>query len=180
MAKKAHKLETYNQDYDIILRAITERLPIAYSKWSYINEIDPANYTAILDSILKDFEKYTFENSEYIYAETKAKITNYINTFEVAPQGSIDEFKFIFFLSRTLSENLEDKGLKVVSEVVLTAMIWLLDARLHSVKSRRKILTEQTIKMIHRNGIAKETGEIGLYLTYKCLYKHAEENQSKP
>ncbi len=178
MAKKSHKLETYNQDYDIILRAVTERLPIAYCKWSHINEIDSANYTAILDSVLKGFEKYTRDHSEYIYAETKAKITRYINTFEVAPQGSIDEFKLIFFLSKTLSENLEYKGLKVVSEVVLTAMIWLLDIRLHSVKCRRKTLTTEAIKMIHRNGITKETGEVGLYLTYKCLYNQAKEYQA--
>ncbi|AYQ57632.1 hypothetical protein [Bathymodiolus thermophilus thioautotrophic gill symbiont] len=176
MAKKPHKLPTYNQDYDIVLQAITTRLPIAYCKWSTVNNIDPANYTAILDSVIKGFEKYTLENFEYIYTETKAKITDYINTFEVAPQGSIDEFKLIFFLSRTLSENLENKGLKVISEVVLTAMIWLLDLRLDSVKCRREALSTQIIKMIHRNGIAKETGKVGLYLTYKCLYNSAKDN----
>jgi len=176
MARKDHELKTYNQDYTIVLTAITERLPIAYCKWSTVNSISPDNYTAILDSILKGFEKYMLGHSEYIYAETKAKITDYINTFEVAPQGSIDEFKLIFFLSKTLSENLESKGLTVVAEVVLTAMIWLLDMRLDSVKCRRHALTEQIIKMIHRNGIAKETGEVGLYLTYKCLYNSAKDH----
>ncbi|CAC9968006.1 hypothetical protein [uncultured Gammaproteobacteria bacterium] len=176
MAKQSHILPTYNQDYNIILKAIIERLPIAYCKWSLINNIDASNYTAILDSTLKGFNKYTLEHSEYIYAETKEKITDYINTFEVAPKGSIDEFKLIFFLSTTLAENLESKGLKVVAEVVLTAMIWLLDARLESVKIRRNTLTEQIIKMIHRNSVAKETGEVGLYLIYKCLYNSAKDN----
>ena len=176
MAKQPHKLPTYNQDYNITLTAIIERLPIAYCNWSAINNIDSANYTAILDSVLKGFEKYASEHSEYIYSETKAKITDYINTFEVAPQGSIDEFKLIFFLSKTLSENLESRGLTVVAEVVLTTMIWLLDMRLDSVKCRRHALTEQIIKMIHRNGIAEETGKVGLYLTYKCLYNSAKDH----
>lgn len=177
MARKSHKLPTYNQDYNIILTAITRRLPIAYCKWSYVNNIDEMNYTAILDSVLKGFDKYTSEHAEYIHAETKAKITNYLNTFEVAPNGSIDEFKFIYFLSITLSENLRNKGLETVAKIVLTAMIWLLDVRLESVQARRKTLTKQTIKMIERKSVAKETGEVGLYLTYKCLYNQAKNYQ---
>ncbi|SGZ68712.1 hypothetical protein BTHERMOSOX_1580 [Bathymodiolus thermophilus thioautotrophic gill symbiont] len=55
-------------------------------------------------------------------------------------------------------------------------MIWLLDLRLDSVKCRREALSTQIIKMIHRNGIAKETGKVGLYLTYKCLYNSAKDN----
>ncbi|VVM18444.1 hypothetical protein BSPWISOXPB_6910 [uncultured Gammaproteobacteria bacterium] len=32
--------------------------------------------------------------------------------------------------------------------------------------------------MITDGTLFKKTGDIGLYLTYKCLYKHAEENQT--
>ncbi len=178
MARKDHRLETYAQDYSIILTAITERLPISYCKWSYVNEIDATNYTLILDSALKGFHKYISEHTEYIFTETKSKINRYLNDFEVAPNKSIDEFKLIFFLSITLAENLKSKGLDIASKIVLTAMVWLLDYRFQTVGTQRKTLTKQTIKMIERGQVSKETGEIGLYLVYKCLYKYAENNQT--
>jgi len=177
MGSKEHKLSTYTQDYNIILSAITKRLPIAYCKWSTVNGISSEDYTIILDSVIKGFKKYVLDHSEYIFSETKTKINNYLNTFEVAPNDSIDEFKLIFFLSTTLSENLKNNGLDLVAKIVLTAMVWLLDYRLNTVSATRKILTDQIIKMIERNQLPKETGDVGLYLTYKCLYNQAKETK---
>jgi hypothetical protein len=180
MARKNYKFETYVQDYSVILAAITERLPISYCKWSYVNEIDATNYTLILDSALKSFHKYISEpeHTEYIFTETKSKINRYLNNFEVAPNKSIDEFKLIFFLSTTLAENLKSKGLDIASKIVLTAMVWLLDYRVQTVGVQRKALTKQIVRMIEREQLSKETGEVGLYLTYKCLYKYAKEHQN--
>ena len=35
----------------------------------------------------------------------------------------------------------------------------------------------QTINLIRDGILFEKTGEVGLYLTYKCLYRHVEENQ---
>ncbi len=173
MANVAHELKSYADDYDLILKAIIIRLPISYCKWSHVNDIDSTDYTLILDSVLKGVENHLAEDSEYIFAETKTKISNYLNTFEVAPNSSIDEFKLVFFIAMTLAESLKNKGLLRESKIVLTSMIWILDYRLSTKNAVRETLTRQVIKMIERNGLIRETGEIGLYLTYKCLYNQA-------
>jgi hypothetical protein len=59
-------------------------------------------------------------------------------------------------------------------------MIGLLDEKLTLVNAKRPKLTEQTINLIQDGTLFKKTGEVGLYLTYKCLYKYAEENQKNP
>jgi len=174
MAKEQHQLKTYEDDYHIILNALVERLPLGYLKWSYVNEIPSIDYTLILDSILKGVKKHITEESESIFAETKTKISAYLNTFEVAPNESIDEFKLVFFISMTLAESLISKGLQREAKIVLSSMIWILDFKLSTVNAMRNTLTRQIIKMIERNSLIEETGKYGIYLTYKCLYNQAE------
>jgi len=173
MANGNYELKSYANDYHIILKAIIERLPVAYAKWSLVNDIDAGDYTLILSSALTSVENHIAEESEYVFAETKTKINDYLNKFEVAPNDSIDEFKLVFFIAMTLAESLKSKGLLRESKIVLTAMVWILDYRLSTENATRTTLTRQVIKMIERNRLVIETGEVGLYLTYKCLYNQA-------
>lgn len=174
MAKEQYQLKTYEDDYHIILNALVERLPVGYLKWSYINCIPSTDYSLILDSVLKGVEKHITEESESIFAETKTKISTYLNTFEVAPNESIDEFKLVFFISTTLAESLIRKGLQREARIILSSMIWILDFKLSTVGAIRGTLTRQIIKMIERDSVISETGKYGIYLIYKCLYNQAK------
>lgn len=175
MANEIHELKSYGDDYHIVLSAIIVRLPIAYSKWSIINDTDAADYTLILESVLRGVEKHVTDESDNIFEKTKSKINDYLNTFEVAPNNSIDEFKLVFFTGMTLAESLKIKGLFRESKIVLTSMVWILDYRLATVNAMREKLTCEIVKMIERERLVSETGEVGLYLIYKCLYNQAVE-----
>ncbi|SMN11113.1 hypothetical protein SPBRAN_1353 [uncultured Candidatus Thioglobus sp.] len=165
----------YKPYYRKILPVFTQALPKAYEKYTEITKT-ACDDTSYLE-MEQDFEKCVMFYSEEIFIATSFKINTYLNDFSVMPKGSIDEFKIIFFLAQTLSIFLKRDGLETASKIVLSTMIGLLDERLITVNAKRPVLTKQTIKMIHSNTLFEKTGEVGLYLTYKCLYKHAQKNQ---
>jgi hypothetical protein len=164
----------YKPYYRKILPVLTKTLPKAYEKYTEITKTacDDASYLEMEQDFVKCVKFY----SEEIFIATSFKINTYLNDFSVMPKGSIDEFKIIFFLAQTLSTRLKRDGLETAAKIVLSTMIGLLDERLITVNAKRPVLTKQTIKMIHSNTLFEKTGKVGLYLTYKCLYKHAEEN----
>ncbi|CAC9538274.1 hypothetical protein [uncultured Gammaproteobacteria bacterium] len=168
----------YKSDYKRMLKVFTKTLPYAYKGYTEITSIQQ-NSTILLD-IQTNFARCIKFYSEEIFIATSYKINVYLRDFSVTPKGSIDEFKIIFFLAKTLSVFLERDGLKTASKIVLSTMIGLLDEKLTLVNAKRPKLTEQTINLIQDGTLFKKTGEVGLYLTYKCLYKYAEENQKNP
>lgn len=166
----------YKPHYKRILKVFVNTLPYAYNGYIKITGTQPDSAT--LKSIQTDFESCISFYSEEIFITTSDKINTYLNDFSVMPKGSIDEFKIIFFLAKTLSSFLERDGLKTASRVILSTMIGILDKKLTLVNAKRPKLTEQTINLIRDGILFEKTGEVGLYLTYKCLYRHAEENQT--
>ncbi len=166
----------YKPHYQRILKVFVTTLPYAYKGYTKITDIQ--HNAATLQGIQTDFESCIGFYSEEIFIATSAKINTYLKDFSVMPKGSIDEFKIIFFLAKTLSSFLERDGLKTASRVVLSIMIGILDEKLTLVNAKRPKLTERTITLIRDGVLFEKTGEVGLYLTYKCLYKHAEENQN--
>jgi hypothetical protein len=96
---------------------------------------------------------------------------------------SIEIKKILDYTHRIISNNqdeiTQEKGLKTTSKSILVSMIWLFDYRLYTQNSNRKILTKQLIKTISKGDLFKETGEVGLYLTYKCLYNQAKNLNNK-
>ncbi|CAC9485509.1 hypothetical protein [uncultured Gammaproteobacteria bacterium] len=166
----------YKPYYRKFLSIFTKTLPKSYEKYTEITQTacDDTSYLEMERDFVKCVEFY----SEEIFIATSSKINTYLNDFLVMPKGSIDEFKIIFFLAQRLSFFLKRDGLETASKIVLSTMIGLLDERLKTVNAKRPVLTKQTIKMIHSNTLFEKTGEVGLYLTYKCLYKHAEKNQN--
>ncbi len=168
----------YKPHYKRILKVFVNTLPYAYQGYTEITGIQHNPTT--LQSIQTDFESCIGFYSEEIFIATSFEINTYLNDFSVTPKGSIDEFKIIFFLAKTLSVFLERDGLKTASRVVLSTMIGILDKKLTLVHAKRPKLTEQTINLIQDGTLFEKTGEVGLYLTYKCLYRHAEENQNNP
>lgn len=163
-------LKTYNQDYHLILKAIVERIPIAYSQWSFVNDISSKNYTDNLDSVIQEVGKHLTNNGSTIYTKTQTRIEDYLNKFEVSPNKSIDEFKLIFFTSMTLAQSLKGEGLLREAKIVLSSMVYLLNYRLFTVGVVRKILTTKVLKMINRGDLVLHTGKVGLYITYKVLF----------
>jgi hypothetical protein len=164
----------YKPHYQRVLKVFIHTLPYAYKGYTDITATQHNPNT--LHNIQTDFESCIKFYSEEIFIATSDKINTYLNDFSVTPKGSIDEFKIIFFLAKTLSVFLERDGLKTASKIVLSVMIGLLDEKLTTVNAKRPKLTEQTVNLIRDDILFKKTGEVGLYLTYKCLYKHAEEN----
>jgi hypothetical protein len=79
---------------------------------------------------------------------TSYKINVYLRDLSVTPKSSIDEFKIIYFLAKTLCVFLERDGLLTASKIVLSTMIGLLDEKLTLVNAKRPKLTEQTINLI--------------------------------
>ncbi|SFV87339.1 hypothetical protein MNB_SUP05-SYMBIONT-4-688 [hydrothermal vent metagenome] len=165
----------YKPHYKKILGVFVNTLPHAYKGYTQITGIQHSPVT--LHGVQADFESCISFYPEEIFIATSYKINTYLNDFSVMPNGSIDEFKIIFFLAKTISSFLERDGLTTASRIVLSSMIGILDTRLASVNAKRPKLTEQTINLIRDGILFEKTGEVGLYLTYKCLYKHAEENQ---
>ncbi len=165
----------YKPHYKRILKVFVNTLPYAYKGYTEITGIQ--HNSTILQSIQSDFENCIGFYSEEIFIATSYKINTYLNDFSVMPKGSIDEFKIIFFLAKTLSVFLERDGLKTASRIVLSTMIGILDEKLTLVNAKRTKLTEQTINLIRDGILFQKTGEVGLYLTYKCLYNYAKENQ---
>jgi hypothetical protein len=168
----------YKPHYKRVLGVFVNTLPYAYK--GYVNITNTQHNAETLQNIQTDFEHCIGFYSEEIFISTSDKINTYLNDFSVMPKGSIDEFKIIFFLAKTLSKFLERDGLKTASKVVLSAMIGILDEKLTLVHAKRPKLTEQIIKLVRDDILFKKTGEVGLYLTYKCLYRHAEENRKNP
>ncbi len=168
----------YKPHYKSILKVFSDTLPYAYLGYTKITKIE--HNEQILRDIQIDFESCIRFYSEEIFISTSKKINTYLYDFSVMPKGSIDEFKIIFFLAQTLSIFLERDGLKTASRVVLSTMIGILDKKLTLVNAKRPKLTEQSINLIRDGILFEKTGEVGLYLTYKCLYRHAEENQKNP
>lgn len=166
----------YKPHYKRILKVFINALPYAYKGYTQITSIQHDEPT--LKNIQTNFERCVGFYSEEVFIATSDKINTYLNNFSVMPKGSIDEFKIIFFLAQTLSAFLERDGLKTASKIILSTMIGILDKKLISVNAKRPKLTEQTINLIRDGILFEKTGEVGLYLTYKCLYKHAEENQT--
>lgn len=162
----------YKPHYRRVLATFIQTVPYVYYDYNFGKD------EAELGQIQSDLERCIIFNSDNIYTATSEKINTYLNDFSVMPKGSIDEFKIIFFLARTLTDFLERDGLHVIAKVNLLVMLWLLDYRLGTVNAVRPVLTKQTIKMIHNSTLFKKTGEVGLYLTYKCLYKYAKEYQN--
>ncbi|WP_369176988.1 hypothetical protein [Candidatus Thiodubiliella endoseptemdiera] len=165
----------YKPHYQRFLKVFTNTLPHAYKGYTQITGIQ--HDSVALDKVQTDFERCINFSSEEIFIATSDKINTYLNDFSVVPKGSIDEFKIIFFLAKTLSSFLERGGLTTASRIILSVMIGILDVKLTLVNAKRPKLTEQTINLIRDGILFEKTGEVGLYLTYKCLYKHAEENQ---
>ena len=175
----SQNIAKFKGNYQAILVEIVKRLPYAYNHLCHINDVTP------LDSNIKevlDFAYRLIDNkANELFTDTCEKIDKYLNDFSITPKDSIDnidEFKIIFFTSKVLSVALKEKGLETTNKSVLVAMVWLLDYRLDTLDVRRGILTRQIIKTISNGDLFKETGEIGLYLTYKCLYNQAKDSQS--
>lgn len=163
-------LKTYNQDYNIVLQAIIERVPISYATYSWVNQESSKNYSQNLDSVIKQVARYISENPKTISAKTQTRIEEYLNTFEVSPDKSIDEFKLIFFTGMTLAQGLKDEGLLKEAKIILSSMVYLLDYRLFTIHVIREKLTERVLKMIRRGDLVDNTGKVGLYLIYKVLF----------
>ena len=161
----------YKPHYKRILAVFIKTIPYIYQDHKIGNTGEE------LRQIQSDFESCVTFNAEDIYTATSHQINTYINDFQVTPKGSIDEFKIIFFLAKTLTKFLERDGLHSIAKINLLTMLWLLDFRLSTYKAMRPILTKQVIRMIKNGILFEKTGEVGLYLTYKCLYKYAKENQ---
>ncbi|CAC9449130.1 hypothetical protein BSPLISOX_203 [uncultured Gammaproteobacteria bacterium] len=123
-------------------------------------------------------EEEIINNTNDIFTAVHGKIDRYINDFSVAPKVSIDEHKTYFFIFHTLHERLsknnEDK--KIV-QIILYTMVYIFDDLLNLVNARRQALNERVCQMIKNGTLFKKTGDIGLYLTYKCLYNSAKDNQ---
>ncbi len=125
-------------------------------------------------------EEEIINNKNDIFTVVHGKINQYINDFNVAPEDSIDEQKTYFFIFHTLYERLsQDNEAREILQIILYTMVYIFDDLLGLVSARRQALNERVCQMITDETLFKRTGNIGLYLTYKCLYKHAEENQKK-
>ena len=161
----------YTPYYKIALEEITKRLPFAH----YIQTSGLRYKAGIIKVVINDFKKCITFNSNKIFIVTSHKINTYLNDFSVLPRGAIDEFKTIFFLTQTIAEFLERDGLNTVSKVALISMAWILDYRLYTVNARRKTLTKNITKIINNGSLLKKTGEVGLYLIYKCLYNQTKD-----
>lgn len=163
----------YEPYYRKFKKLFIETLPFVYYDYQVGNNENE------LKKIQQDFERCITLNTDSIYIATSAEINTYLNDFSVKPNGTIDEFKIIFFLAKALNRFLKRDGLHTVAKVSLLIMLYQLNFRLNSVQAHRPQLTRQSIRMIKNSILFEKTGEVGLYLTYKCLYRHAEENQKK-
>ncbi|CAB5495622.1 hypothetical protein THERMOT_343 [Bathymodiolus thermophilus thioautotrophic gill symbiont] len=131
----------------------------------------------LIFACVESLEEEIISNSNDIFATVHKKINQYINDFNVAPEGSIDEQKTYFFIFHTLHERLyQDSENKEMLQIILYTMVYIFDDLLSSVNAKRQALNERICQMITNGTLFEKTGSIGLYLTYKCLYKHAEEN----
>ena len=161
----------YQPYYRKFVTIFTNALPFVYCDYKIGDDKNE------LKQIQLDFEKCITLNADKIYIVTSNKINTYLNDFSVMPKGTIDEFKIIFFFAKTLAKFLERDGLHTVAKTTLLTMVYLLDYRLNTVQAHRPKLTQQSIRMIGNSILFQKTGEVGLYLTYKCLYNYAKENQ---
>lgn len=129
---------------------------------------------------VESLEEEIISHKNDIFTAVHGKINQYINDFNVAPEGSIDEQKTYFFIFHTLherfSKNDEDKK---ILQIILYTMVYIFDDLLNLVNASRQALNTRVCQMIKKGTLFERTGDIGLYLTYKCLYKHAEENQAQ-
>lgn len=162
----------YEPYYRKFITIFTENLPYVYYDYKVGDNEDE------LHQIQLDFKECIKLHTDGIYIATSDKINTYLNDFSVMPRGTIDEFKIIFFLAKTLAKRLEKDGLHNVAKITLLIMIYLLDYRLNDVKAHRPKLTKQSVKMINNNILLDKTGEVGLYLTYKCLYNYAQDKST--
>jgi len=129
---------------------------------------------------VESLEEEIISHKNDIFIAVHGKINQYINDFNVAPEGSIDEQKTYFFIFHTLYERFSrDSEDKEILQIILYTMVYIFDDLLSLVNARRQALNERVCQMIKEETLFKRTGDIGLYLTYKCLYKHAEENQAQ-
>ncbi len=123
-------------------------------------------------------EEEIINHKNDIFITVHGKINQYINDFNIAPKDDIDEQKTYFFIFHTLYERLsQDPENKRIVQIILYTMVYIFDDLLGLVNARREALNERVCQMITDGTLFQKTGDIGLYLTYKCLYKHAEENQ---
>ncbi|MDC9715105.1 MAG: hypothetical protein PSN36_04730 [Gammaproteobacteria bacterium] len=128
---------------------------------------------------VESLEEEIINNKIDIFTAVHGKINRYISDFNVAPKDSIDEQKTYFFIFHTLYERFLPKNNEIL-KIILYTMVYIFDDLLHLVNARRQALNERVCQMITDENLFKKTGDIGLYLTYKCLYKNAEENQKNP
>lgn len=101
----------FKQNYISILSLIIDRIPYAYNHLCFRNDIEPEELK--IKEILSLCDRFITNNKEEIFIETYKSIDRYLNDFSITPSDSIDnidEFKIIFFLSKTLYNSLKIKA----------------------------------------------------------------------
>lgn len=127
----------------------------------------------VVESVIEQWAMTVNENYQSLFDNTKAKISKYLNFYNVEPIGQIDEFKYIYFSGISISEKLEECGMAEHSKYHLKAVLFLLDDRLKTKNCYREHLSIRIDKAIQYQKIKEHFGEYGWYLTYKCLFNAA-------
>ncbi len=115
------------------------------------------------------YRKTIEENAESIYRAAAAGISSYLYDFDIIPNKSIDEFKFVYFLGRSIQLQLNARGLQHVAKVHMFTMIGLLDFRLRTLGYQKSQLRKAMTKLVRLDQFEAQLGATGCYLIYKCV-----------
>jgi len=118
---------------------------------------------------LKLYAQSISENMEAIAQDTADGISNYLNRYNVGTDNSVDEYKIIYFLGRSILKYLPD--FDVLKGVHLFVMVGLLDFRLQKLGIYKPQLVTAVTSLI-RTGLSVFDSELGLtgcYLIFKCV-----------
>jgi len=120
------------------------------------------------EKLILDYEGLWNTCYAEIITAISREISYYINYYGISPQGSIDEFKAVYFTGRVVSRFLDRDGLSDIREINDYVTIALLDYKLEKDASHsRPIMTKALRKIASENEFEKKLGRHGMYLIYK-------------
>jgi len=118
--------------------------------------------------LILDYEGLWESYHAEILTAISRDISYYINYYGIFPQGSIDEFKAVYFTGRVISRFLDRDGFSDIREINDYITIDLLDFRLEKEASgSRPIMTKALRKIASENEFEHKLGIHGMYLIYK-------------
>lgn len=169
----AHPLIQVNKSSWLdILNVMKDTLPFVISR------LETNHYTASsIDNFVKEYVEIINLKLDDILNGCTGEITRYINSYQVEPRDTLDEFKGIYFLGVAISAQLERSGHKELKKLHQFTVLHLLNSRLSiPYDALRPQLARRIGWAISNGDIENHLGKYGWYLLYKCLYNAARDS----